>query len=116
MRLLVDEDLASRALLARLREALGDNLIEPEYGATDDDVWQRAQTEQAAILTGNVVDFLRLAAAQPDHFGLLLAYRSNDRKKDLRAADIARAVVAIERAYPTGTSSLVLAVNDFAGR
>jgi hypothetical protein len=111
---LVDEDLASRALVHRLAEALGDDLIQPEYGAIVDEVWQRAQAEQAAILAGNVVDFLLLATAQPDHFGLLLVYRSNDRQKDLRAADIARGVLAIGRAHPSGISSLVLAVNDYA--
>lgn len=118
MRILIDEDIASRALAGYLREALGDDVLEPEYGATDDAVWRRAQDTAAAILTGNVVDFLRLARDDAEHHGLLLhglllVYRSNDREKDLRAADIARGVIAIKDAYGDDLRALVLAVNQF---
>lgn len=113
MRILVDEDLASRSLISQLRRQLGDDLIEPEFGATDEAVWQRAQTERAAVLTGNVVDFLGLAKAAAHHDGLLLVYRSNDRRTDMRARDIAAAVLRIDGQYPDGIEHLVLAVNDF---
>lgn len=113
MRILVDEDLASRSLISQLRRQLGDDLIEPEFGATDEAVWQRAPTERAAVLTGNVVDFLGFTKPLPYHHGLLLVYRSNDRRTDMRASDIAAAVLTIAGQYPDGVEQLVLALNDF---
>lgn len=114
MRILVDEDLASRELIRRLRDAFPDDILEPARETSDEEVWQRAQYEGAAILTGNVVDFLRLVTERQTHGGLLLVYRSNDRLKDLRAADIARAVRTISENNPDGIDSQVLTVNDFA--
>lgn len=115
MKLLVDEDLASRELIRRLREEFGDaNVLAPEYGVADEQVWQRAQTERAAILTGNVVDFLRLAERHPDHHGLLLVYRSNDRAKDLRARDVADAVMAAGHSYANDLNRKIVVLNDFA--
>jgi predicted nuclease of predicted toxin-antitoxin system len=114
VRILVDEDLASRELISLLRTVIGEDLLAPEIGAPDEDVWRRAQSEGAAILTGNVVDFLRLARDHPDHDGLLLVFRTNDRSTDLRAADIARAVERVAHEYRANIRSLVLAVNDFA--
>jgi predicted nuclease of predicted toxin-antitoxin system len=115
VRILVDEDLASRELVRRLKEGLAESdVLEPEYGASDLQVWQRAQAEKAAMLTGNVVDFVRLAGQHLDHYGLLLVYRLNDREKDLRAADIAAGVLAIRASHGDEIRSLVLAVNDFA--
>ncbi len=113
MRLLVDEDLASYELLARLNEALPGDVLAPERETSDEEVWTRAQREGAAILTGNVVDFVRLAAEHPDHFGLLVVYRVNDPTKDLRARAIAARVAAIAARYPDGIRSLILAVNNF---
>ncbi len=112
MKLLVDEDLASKDLLSRLEAILGADVVRPQRGVSDQDVWDRAQSERAAVLTGNTVDFLRLAASLPHH-GLLLVYRTNDRSSDLRAPDIAAAVIAIRSAYPDGVESVVLAVNSF---
>ena len=113
MRLLVDEDLASRELLRRLESAFRGDVLRPERETSDDEVWRRAQAEHAAIVTGNVVEFLRLANERPTHHGLLLVYRRND-PRDLRASDIAAAVMAISERYPDGIADLILAVNDFA--
>lgn len=113
MRVLVDEDLASRELISRLESALPGDVLPPAREASDDDVWRRAQEEGAAILTGNVVDFLHLARQRPSHHGLLLVYRRND-PRDLRAARIAEGVVAIAERYPNGVNDLILGVNDFA--
>lgn len=112
MRILVDEDLASRELIGHLQKALGDEVLVPQRGATDSDVWHRAQAEGAAILTGNVVDFLRLATERSQHHGLLLVYRTNDRSRELRAAAIARAVIAIAQDNADGIGPVILAVND----
>lgn len=113
MRVLVDEDLASRELIARLTSAFPGEVLSPDREATDEEVWRRAQAEGAAILTGNVVDFVRLAHERPAHRGLLLVYRRNDRTTDLRAAGIAEGVVAIASRFPDGIDGLVLAVNHF---
>lgn len=112
MRILIDEDLASRELISRLTSAFGEDVLKPELGASDEEVWRRAQSERAAVLTGNVIDFLRLAREDPGHHGLLLVYRTNNRSSDLRAADIAQAVSAIVGQWRGNVDALVLAVND----
>ncbi len=113
MRVLVDEDVASRDLLRRLDKALPGQVLVPERETSDDEVWSRAQREGAAVLTGNVVDFLRLAGETDDHHGLLLVYRLNDPTRDLRAGEIAARVAAIADRHPGGIAGMVLAVNNF---
>lgn len=114
MRILVDEDLASRELISRLRNEFGDDVLEPEVGASDQAAWDRAQAERATVLTANAVDFLRLAQTARDHAGLLLVYRTNNRSTDVRAGDIARAVIAINGDFRGGIATRVLVINDFA--
>ncbi len=113
MKVLVDEDVASHALMTRLREAMPGNVLAPERDTSDEEVWFRAQLEGAAILTGNVVDFLRLARLHPEHAGLLLLHRVNDPTRDLRAGEIAARVAAIDARFPGGIWSLTLVVNGF---
>jgi len=88
-------------------------VLAPERETSDEEVWSRAQREGAAVLTGNVVDFLRLAGATADHHGLLLVYRLNDPTRDLRTGEIAARVAAIAGRHPGGISGMVLAVNNF---
>jgi hypothetical protein len=114
VRVLVDEDLASRELIRRLHDALPGDVLRPEPGSTDAEVWDRAQSARVALLTGNVTDFLSLARESSGHHGLLLVYRQNDPSKDMRAADIAIAVGAIDAMYPNGIHDMILAVNSFA--
>ncbi|MDQ3688439.1 MAG: DUF5615 family PIN-like protein [Chloroflexota bacterium] len=114
MRLLIDEDLASRELIARLTAAFPGEVLLPDRESSDEEVWQRAQEEGAAIVTGNVVDFLALARERPEHHGLLVVYRRNDPRTDLRATDIAAGVIAIASRYPGGIDRLILAVNHFS--
>jgi hypothetical protein len=45
---------------------------------------------------------------------LLLVYRRNDPRADLRAADIVAGVIVIASRYPDGIPDLILAVNDVA--
>ncbi len=113
MRILIDEDLASRELIRRLEAVMPGGTLRAAAGTSDEDVWRQAHDAGAVIVTGNVVDFVRLARERPDHHGLLLVYRRND-PADLRAAGIAAGVEAIAAAYPAGLDRLVLAVNDFA--
>jgi len=114
VRLLVDEDVAPREFLERLERVLPGAVIGPMRGMADDDVWARAQDEEAVLLTGNVVDFLSIVGQQLEHHGLLLVYRSNDPTRDLRASDIAAGVTAIVRDHPDGLTGLPLVVNDAA--
>ena len=113
MRVLVDEELASGELLGRLEALLPGAVLTPERETSDEEVWRRAQHEQAAVLTGSIVDFLRLATEGPDHHGLLLVFRVNDPSRDLRAREIAARVTAIARHFPTGIAGMILAVNNF---
>ena len=113
MRILVDEDLASRSLLRELGELDGVELVRPAPGESDEAVWARAQSERAAILTGNVVDFLGIAARHADHHGLLIVYRGGDPASQLRSADLVRAIERITRIYPAGIEGITLAVNSF---
>jgi hypothetical protein len=110
---LVDEDVASLDLLRRLEAVLPGQLLAPERATSDAEVWSRAQRERAAVLTGNVVDFLRLAGNSVEHHGLLLVYRLNDPMRDMRASEIAARVAAISGRYPAGIAGIVLAVNNF---
>ncbi len=112
MKLLVDEDLASRELLSRLETAFPGEVIAPDRNASDEEVWSRAEANHAAILTGNIVDFLALAAQRISHSGLLLVYRQNDPSRDLRAADIVSGVAAVVARYPGGLDDMILVVND----
>lgn len=114
MRLLVDEDLASRELLARLERILPGQVAHATPGTPDDGVWQRAQTDGAAVMTANVIDSLRFVETGAGHHGLLLVYRTNDRLRDLRFADIAAGVATIVRDHPDGLRGMVLVVNDHA--
>lgn len=113
MRVLVDEDLASRELLRRLEDALPGEVLHPDRETSDDAVWARAQREGAAVLTANVVDFLALASDGTDHHGLLLVYRTNDATRDPRAAGVTARVAAIAARYPDGVTGLILVVNNF---
>jgi predicted nuclease of predicted toxin-antitoxin system len=115
VRILEDEDLASRELLSRLDVAFPGEVLRPAGEASDDDVWRRAQNEAAAILTGNAVDFLRLAREHESHHGLILVHRTN-KPTDLTASDILEGVQAISGRYPDGIKDLVLVINDHARR
>lgn len=116
MRILVDEDLGSDELLDRLRAIARLDVVTAARGSTDEEVWDLAQAEEAAILTGNVRDFLRLGGERPDHHGLLVVYRRNDASRDLKFVDIAGAVAVIVAEYPGSVAGQVVVVNAYAAR
>lgn len=91
MRLLVDEDLASDELMARLRRA-GHHVETPEKGVLDPFVWRHAQEAGLAVVTGNPDDFLALATRTPRHHGVLLVYGERDPVTQMRAAEISGAI------------------------
>jgi hypothetical protein len=113
VRLLVDEDVASRTLLGALSAIPGLEVLQPERAASDDEVWDRAQREAAPILTANARDFVPHVRRSRAHSGLLLVVRRN-RPDDLSASDIARGVAKIAEAYPDGIGGLTLVVTVFA--
>lgn len=98
MRLCLDENLRSKELRRRLLAA-GHELVEPDLGSSDPEVWAVAQAHRAAVLTGNAVDFVPLAEASVEHAGLLLVYRESDRRRDMTAADVVTALGRVEAAY-----------------
>jgi predicted nuclease of predicted toxin-antitoxin system len=112
VRLLVDEDQASKTLLSALGEISSLEVLPPVRATSDDEVWQHAQRERAAILTGNAKDFVPRAREVPGHAGLLLVTRQN-RPGDLTATQIASGVRAIVETYPDGVEGMTLAVNPF---
>jgi predicted nuclease of predicted toxin-antitoxin system len=115
VRVLVDEDLASHALLDALSAIPDLEILPPERASSDQEVWDRAQRQAAAILTGNARDFVPYARRFEAHSGLLLVIRQN-RPQDLTASDIARCVATIADAYPNGIAGMTLVVNAFAPR
>jgi predicted nuclease of predicted toxin-antitoxin system len=113
VRVLVDEDVASHALLDALSAVPGLELLPPARASSDEEVWDRAQREAAAILTGNARDFVPYARRFAAHAGLLLVIRKN-RPDDLTTSEIAPCVGKIAEAYPDGIAGMTLVVNAFA--
>jgi hypothetical protein len=99
LRLCLDENRRSKELRSRLL-AGGHEVVAPDLGSTDPEVWAFAQRQRAAVLTGNAVDFVRLARNSEHHAGLLLVYRDNDPRRDMSSADIAAAVGNVDAPTP----------------
>ncbi len=113
MKLIIDEDLASRSLISALRGHLGAHAVAVvARGLSDADVWETAQRDGRSVLTQNAKDFVPIAANAPGHAGLLLISRHADRAKDLTIAGIADRVATIAATYDNLTE-LVLVVNAF---
>jgi hypothetical protein len=98
VRLYLDEDIASKELTSRLA-ATGHDVLSPLRGEPDSRCWRHAQEQDAAVVTMNVVDFVRLAEATEGHSGLLLVYRENDPTRDMSAASVVAAVARVAETY-----------------
>ena len=112
MRLYLDEDIASKELTARLAAA-GHEVISPMRGAPDSRCWRHTQEQGAAVVTMNVVDFVRLAEATEGHHGLLLVYRENDPTRDMSAASIVTAVARVATTSRDGLRGTIVVLNQF---
>jgi hypothetical protein len=101
LRLLVDEDMASKALVGLLRQHGHDIRTAGEAGllaSPDGDVIQLAYEEGRVLLTGNGADFALLHRDGTQHAGVLAVYRDRDPSKDMSRRDIARALANVEAA------------------
>lgn len=94
MRILVDENVDSEDVMARLRKA-GHHLETCPRALDDASIWRHAQDNALVVLTANPAEFESLAAAAPSHHGLLLVYGEGSPRKQMRAADIAGAIERI---------------------
>jgi hypothetical protein len=90
VRLLLDEDIASKELVNRLRAR--HEIVPISRGESDAEVWQRAQAAVAVIVTMNARDFIALARTDPEHRGLLVVYRERERERDMTFEQIAAAI------------------------
>lgn len=114
MRLYIDEDLASKELVARLTRN-GHDLVPTVRGASDSVAWARAQEESAAVVTANVRDFVALGR-EASHHGLLLLYREADPTKNLTIAEVAAAVEHVQAALGPELNGQVVALNHYRSR
>ena len=111
MRLCLDEDIASKELTSRLAAA-GHEVVPPMRGEPDSRCWRHAQEQGAAVVTMNVVDFVRLAEATEGHHGLLLVYRENDPTRDMSAASIVAAVARVADTFRDRLRGAIVGLNQ----
>ena len=105
LKLYLDDCAYSRRLCQLLREAGHDvqtpaDVTPPLLGADDAVHMAHARTAGRAILTLNARDFLALHDQDAAHAGILVVYQDNDPTKDIRYADIVRAIANLERSVP----------------
>jgi predicted nuclease of predicted toxin-antitoxin system len=104
MRIYLDDDLDSNALIGLLQQA-GHEVISPRAvgarGAADEEHLHYAATHLLALLTANAEDFIRLhekwMEQQQEHQGILIVYRENNPARDLSFQQIAQAVTRLEQ-------------------
>jgi hypothetical protein len=105
LKLYLDDCAYSRRLCQLLREAGHDvqtpvDLVSPLLGADEATHFAHAQAAGRAILTLNARDFEALHDKDAGHAGILVVYQDNDPSKDMRYADIVRAIANLERSTP----------------
>lgn len=78
LRLLLDEDSKSKALIRRLSDMGHDVKTTADFdldGQSDSVVLERARKESRVLLTKNCTDFREIHEATPDHQGILLVFQ-----------------------------------------
>jgi predicted nuclease of predicted toxin-antitoxin system len=104
MRIYLDDDLDSNALIGLLRQG-GHEVISPRVtgtrGVTDEEHLRYAAARGLVLLTANAEDFINLhlewTAQHRDHNGILIVYRENNPARDMTFEQIARAVAELEQ-------------------
>ena len=105
MRLYLDDDVDSNALIGLLRQA-GHDVLPPRglgtRGVQDEEHLAYAAAHGRILLTGNARHFLRMheewMAQQRGHPGILALYREGNPARDMSLQQIAHAVSRIEEA------------------
>ena len=99
LRLLVDEDSQSKALVSLLREQGHEVVTVSEaclLGARDASVFDFAVREKRVILTHNCTDFRRLHNANSFHHGIICTYEYNRSSKNMSYAQVVHAIANLE--------------------
>lgn len=104
MRLYLDDDLDSNALIRALRRA-GHAVTSPREAGTrgvdDEEHLRFAAEEGLVLLTANAGDFVELHRAwtlqHRHHAGILIVYRENNPSRDMNLKQIALAVGRVDR-------------------
>ena len=116
MNLYLDDDCAKGALVARLRKA-GDQVMVPAdaslSGADDPSHLLHAVQQGLVLLTKNHDDFrvlhLLVQATQGRHTGILAVRCDNDPTRDMKDADVVRAIRNLEQSgAPIGNELHIL--------
>lgn len=109
MRILVDEDLASADLMARLRKA-GHHIESPRKGTLDPEVWNHAQAQAFVLLTRNGPDFVDLVA-DGRHHGALLVYGERDETHNMLPSEIAAAIASVREIHGDDLAGRIVILN-----
>jgi predicted nuclease of predicted toxin-antitoxin system len=99
LRLLVDEDSQSRALVSLLREWGHEVITVSEaglLGARDTLIFEFAVRKNCVILTHNCSDFRRLHNTNSDHQGIICTYEYNQASKNMTYAQVVQAIANLE--------------------
>ena len=104
MRIYLDDDLDSNALIGLLRSA-GHEAASPRAagnrGIDDEDHLRFAAANSLTLMTANAKDFIDLheewTKRQLRHSGILILYRENNPTRDMTSRQIAQAVTKIEQ-------------------
>jgi predicted nuclease of predicted toxin-antitoxin system len=103
MRISLDDDLDSNALIGLLQQA-GHEVVSPRAvgtrGVPDEEHLRYAATHALILLTANAEHFIDLHREwmkQQEHYGILIVYRENNPARDMSFRQIAQAVTQIEQ-------------------
>lgn len=115
MRLLLDECVGGKQLVAKLKVAGHDvvrSLDAIGGGAEDPVVFAFAQNEKRVIVTLNSRDFDALATVSLEHAGLILIYQDGD-GRDMSYDDVVAAVANVENTHVDGISKMIVVLNQY---
>ena len=108
MRLYLDDDLDSNALIGLLLQA-GHQVVSPRAvgtrGVSDEEHLRYASEHALTLLTANAGDFIdqheEWRSLQWEHYGILAVYRENNPVRDMTFEQIAHAVTQLEESNLT---------------
>jgi predicted nuclease of predicted toxin-antitoxin system len=95
LRLYLDDSVTGRRLTAELRLAAYEVVLPADVGlsrARDNLHFEYARAHGLVLVTLNPDDFIALHRRQPDHPGIIVIYRDNDRTRDMTDPEIVRAI------------------------